>query len=120
MTRLLVIYLFAFILISCTAKAAPPENADPAMGPWFRSLMRPDAPTQSCCSEADCRVTEYRNIHGYFEALIDERFTPYAPPGWTFVPPEKVVRNAGNPLGKAVACWTPSAGILCFVFPPLI
>lgn len=101
------------------ALAAPPEGADPALGPWFRSLMRPDTGTP-CCSEADCRITEYRNVDGRFEVLIDDRYIPGLEPRWVAVPPGKTVINAGNPTGSAVACWTPRLGLLCFVLPPLI
>ena len=38
--------------------AAPPENPDPALEPWLKSLSTPDGTT--CCSMADCRQTTAR------------------------------------------------------------
>jgi hypothetical protein len=111
--------LAALILLhaAAAALAAPPPGADPALGPWFCSLMRPDTGSP-CCSEADCRMTEYRIEGNGLEVLIDERYGPGTEARWVPVPPQKIVRNAGNPTGSAVACWTPAMGILCFVLPP--
>ena len=41
--------------------AAPPENADPNLAPWFESLKQPGSGV-SCCSIADCRPVEYRLV----------------------------------------------------------
>ena len=41
------------------AYAAPPEHADPAIAPWFKSLRQPQT-NQPCCDVADCRTVEYR------------------------------------------------------------
>src|SRR6516164_2028992 len=35
--------------------AAPPDNPDPALAPWFESLKQPGTGA-SCCSIADCRT----------------------------------------------------------------
>jgi len=91
-----------------TADAAPPDDADPALAPWFQSLRQPGTGV-SCCSIADCRLTEYRsNAEGY-EALIAGR--------WLAVPAERVLQNVDNPTGRAVVCYLPGRGILCFVWP---
>ena len=47
------------LLLAGTATAAPPPNADPALGTWFRSLIEPGTGI-SCCSITDCRATDYR------------------------------------------------------------
>lgn len=61
------------------AVAAPPENADPALAPWFRSLAQPDTGI-SCCSLADCRpVTARITPHGYQIEMKDG--------AWLDVPP---------------------------------
>jgi len=84
-----------------------PENADPALAPWFHSLQAPNG--SSCCSIADCRMTEYRiNPTGY-EALVEGR--------WLVVPSDRVLSHIGNPTGRAVVCYLPGMGILCFVRP---
>src|SRR5579875_510632 len=93
-------------LASSAAGARPPDNADPGLGPWFQGLRQPDTGI-SCCSVADCRQTEYRASGGHYEALIQDR--------WVSVPPQKVLSQTENPTGRAVVCWTPSTGIMCFV-----
>lgn len=91
------------------ARAAPPENADPALAPWFNDLRQPWT-NALCCSLADCRATESRTQGDHYEAFIDG--------AWRAVPDDKVLQRSDNPTGHAVVCWTPQAGILCFVRPP--
>ena len=103
MTRLL---LMAALLFPAAAGAQPPADADPALGPWFRSLLVPGT-SISCCSVTDCRATEYRIEADHYEALIGGT--------WHVVPPDKILQRTDNPTGHAVVCWTPQRGILCFV-----
>jgi hypothetical protein len=88
------------------AVAAPPENADPALAPWFQSLRQPET-GMSCCDVADCRPTEYRTVGDAYEVWVDNR--------WMTVPPRRILQRADNPVGRAVVCWTPQRGIMCFV-----
>ncbi|HLG89635.1 MAG TPA: hypothetical protein VKZ79_20840 [Alphaproteobacteria bacterium] len=104
------------LLLAATAYARPPENADPALAPWFEGLHQPHTGI-SCCSIADCRPTDYREVPNGYEVLIDDRFG-LSPPQWQSVPPEKILDHIGNPTGRAVVCFTPAAGIMCFVRPP--
>jgi len=96
----------AMILASAHAFAAAPDGADPALVPWFQSLRQPGTGT-SCCSIADCRTTDYRTTGDGYEAFIENR--------WISVPADKVLQRINNPTGRAVVCWTPTRGILCFV-----
>jgi hypothetical protein len=89
-----------------TAAAQPPPDADPALAPWFRSLLQPGTDI-SCCSVADCRAAEYRIEHDHYEVLIDGT--------WRAVPPDKVLQRTDNPTGHAIVCWTRQRGIMCFV-----
>jgi len=98
----------ASLLIGSAAFAAPPENADPSLAPWFQSLKQPGS-GMGCCSIADCRPVDSRVVGDHFEAIIQGQ--------WVAVPPEKVLQYQPNPTGHAVACWTPYTGILCFVRP---
>ena len=98
--------LAAVMLLAGTAMADPPPNADPALAPWFRSLVQPGT-SISCCSVSDCRATEYRIEGDHYEALIGER--------WFVVPPDRILQRTDNPIGRAVVCWTPQRGIVCFV-----
>ena len=34
------------------------------------------------------------------------------------VPPEKILERPDNPTGRAVVCFTPEAGVMCFILPP--
>lgn len=90
------------------ARAAPPETADPTLSQWFRSLRQPGTGI-SCCSMADCRTTDYRIVAEGYEALIDGV--------WLSVPAERVLDHIDNPTGRAVVCYLPSKGIMCFVRP---
>ena len=99
-------FLAAALLFSPAAGAQPPADADPALGPWFRSLLVPGT-SISCCSVTDCRATEYRIEADHYEALIGG--------SWQVVPPDKILQRTDNPTGHAVVCWTPQRGILCFV-----
>lgn len=58
---------------------------------------------------ADCRATEYRASAEGYEALIDG--------AWLRVPQDKVLHRVANPIGRAVVCYMPGRGILCFVTP---
>ena len=94
------------LLFVAPADAEPPPNADPALAPWFRSLLQPGT-SVSCCSISDCRATEYRIEGDHYEALIGEK--------WLVVPADKILQRTDNPTGHAVVCWTPQRGIVCFI-----
>jgi hypothetical protein len=93
-------------LLAATANAQPPANADPTLAPWFQSLQQPRTGA-SCCSISDCRPVEYRSLADHYEALIEGK--------WLTVPSDKVLQRTDNPIGRAIVCWTPSLGIMCFV-----
>jgi hypothetical protein len=101
-----IIIVAAALAITATAAAAPPQGADYTLAPWFQSLRQPGTGT-SCCSVADCRTTDYRIEGDNYEALINGN--------WLVVPAEKILQRADNPTGRAVVCWTPALGIMCFV-----
>jgi hypothetical protein len=88
------------------ALAKPPAGTDYSLAPWFESLRQPGTGV-SCCALADCRTTDYRTEGDHYEALIDNK--------WVIVPPEKVLNRVDNPTGRAVVCYTPALGIMCFV-----
>jgi hypothetical protein len=91
------------------AYAAPPDNGDVSLAPWFNSLSAPDG--TACCSIADCRRTISRITADGYEALIDNT--------WVIVPWDRVLPKNNNPTGQAVVCTAPRTKIiLCFVRPP--
>ena len=98
-----------FLAAAAPALAAPPPDADPSLAPWFRGLHVPGTGT-SCCSMADCRPTDSRIVGDHYEVFVEGK--------WLLVPPDLVLKNLDNPTGRAVVCWTPTAGILCFVRGP--
>jgi hypothetical protein len=117
----------AFLFVACAANvysslaavAAPPLNPDPRLAPWFEQLSRPWGPYGAkirCCGIADCRVTDFREIAGHFEVLIDERFPGVVVPSWQPVPSRAILEYKDNPTGGAVACWH-IYEVLCFVRP---
>ncbi len=95
----------AAVLVGSVAVGAPPENADPALAPWFRSLAQPGTGV-SCCSIADCRPVNARITSTGYEIFVQDR--------WLIVPPEKILRGKENPTGKPVACVL-NGEVLCFV-----
>jgi hypothetical protein len=104
-------FILAAMITSLTqaASGAPPEDADPALAPWFNDLRQPWT-NALCCSMADCRPTESRVRGDHYEVFVGGE--------WRVVPDDKVLQRSDNPTGHAVVCWTPGAGILCFVRAP--
>src|SRR5450755_1762774 len=103
------------LALSRAAVAAPPDSPDPALAPWFESLKQPGTGA-SCCSIADCRTVEFRQDRDGYEVLIDGRWK-MSIPFWLRVPPKRIIDRSDNPTNHGVVCFTPEAGILCFVRP---
>ncbi len=106
-----------YVVASCVlalqpvaAISAPPENADPTLSEWFNSLTAPDT-SVPCCDLSDCRRAASRRGPGGWEAWIDGQWMP--------VPGEKVLTDAINPTSRAIVCWSPGLGLMCFVPPPM-
>jgi hypothetical protein len=95
--------------LSGSAIAHPPPNADLRFAPWFESLRQPGT-GMSCCSMADCRPTEFRVRGNHYQALVMGK--------WEDVPPSAVLQQTNNPTGRAIVCYTPYRGIMCFVRGP--
>jgi hypothetical protein len=95
--------------------AAPPEDADPAVAPWFKSLRRPGT-DQPCCGDADCRRVPYRIFGDHFQVFIGREFPRWTnpPQAWVDVPEASVVHRLDNPTGEGVACWF-EGRVVCFV-----
>ena len=99
----------ALAFVAQPVLAAPPPDADPALAPWFNSLRQPWT-NALCCSIADCRPVDLRLNDGHYEALIEGE--------WRRVPDHLILNRNDNPTGRAIVCWTPQVGILCFVRAP--
>lgn len=104
----LALCLFLVTGSSTGVVGAPPEGADMRLGPWFESLRQPGT-GMSCCSISDCRPVDSRVGPDGYEAWIDNNWLP--------VPANRFLQSQPNPLGRAVACYMPVLGIMCFVRP---
>ena len=115
--------LAAFLPIGSSLIAAPPENSDSSLAGWFQSLVSPTG--GSCCSLSDCRPVDVRmgsnapvaGMSGYEVLIVPQQF-PIQAASWVPVPKAKVISPKGNPVGRAVVCWSPYYGVMCFVRPP--
>jgi hypothetical protein len=103
--------VIGLVFAGFAAHARPPEDADPALSPWFEGLRQPGTGV-SCCSISDCRPTDSRVVGDHYEALVGGAWRP--------VPPDRVLPRMDNPTGRAVVCWTPYTGIMCFIRGPEI
>jgi hypothetical protein len=114
-----VAYALAVAGLACgyqaPSRAAPPPNADPELGPWFKSLRQPKTEL-SCCDRADCRTVQYRVLDGHFQAFIGDEFARWQNPpyAWVDVPESSVLHRHDNPTGEGVACWS-GRTIICYI-----
>ncbi|MBI3506627.1 MAG: hypothetical protein HY059_17450 [Proteobacteria bacterium] len=113
MYRVLVV-LVIVIVAGFSAWAAPPSDGDGRFAEWFRSLKHPDG--YGCCDISDCRQVEYRRGRTGYEALVTPATHPTDTPQWVEIPAERIIQR-DNPTGRAVLCWLPSRGVMCFVRP---
>src|SRR5579884_97878 len=91
------------MLLTAAAGATLPGGVDPdsPMAQWYRSLKAPDTIGGSCCSIADCRPVEARQVGDHWEVLTEE--------GWEPVLPERVLHRE-NLDGRSLArFWARSA-----------
>lgn len=127
MIRALILFMAAVSIAAVAAYAAPPTDGELRWSDWYRSLRVPDAggqPTdQSCCDLSDCRPVEQTRVtrEGY-EALITPKTHSQfgiTEPTWVKVPRETILQSTRNPdgTGRAVVCWMPNRGTICFVRP---
>ena len=50
--------------------------------------------------------------------LNDEHYEALIEGEWRQVPDDLTLNRRDNPTGRAIACWTPQVGILCFIRAP--
>ncbi len=105
--------LFAAAFFIRAALGSPPPGSDGANAEWFQSLRQNAAPHASCCSIADCRPTQSREVNGHYEAKHEGAWYP--------VPDDVILRPMSNPMGESVACISPNLSpqrVLCFIPGP--
>jgi hypothetical protein len=98
-----------------SARAAPPDRADPSLAPWFKSLRHPRT-SQPCCDVSDCRAVQYRTLGDHFQAFIGGEFPRWTNPprAWVDVPNANILHRHDNPTGEGIACWF-QGQVICFV-----
>jgi hypothetical protein len=85
-------------------------NQDPVIRDWYKALMQPDAPTASCCGEADAYWCDSINVKAgkTYCTITDDR--PDQPLGRPHVeigsvieiPDNKLKWDRGNPTGHSI------------------
>lgn len=99
------------------------ETADPKVREWYQGLMRPDAPQNSCCGEADaywCDDISVRKGKTYCKITDDRPDAPLGRPhiamGTEFeIPDVKLKYDRGNPTGHAILFVNSYGYVWCFV-----
>jgi hypothetical protein len=113
MHRFAVSAALAAVFISCAGarEGGQWEGADPAIRQWYRALMMPDAPSMSCCGEADAYYADSFEVgpNGEWVAIVtDDRDDPplgrpHVEKGTrVLVPNHKLKFDEGNPTGHGV------------------
>ncbi len=111
--------------LACAKDLGQWENSDPVTREWFKTLMRPDVPTSSCCGESDAYWCDTIHIKdGNTSCTItDDRpdaplMRPHVDVGTMIeIPDNKLKWDRGNPTGhNVVFLWGgPSRYVVCFV-----
>lgn len=100
----------AAFLLPAQARDVGQVPANSPHAQWFKSLKQPGT-GMSCCDVSDCHKVEFDVRAEQYVAKIEGR--------WVLIPPEKIVHDAGNPTGSAVACYLSSEnGIHLYCFIP--
>lgn len=85
---------------------------------WFQGLMQPDAPTVSCCGEADSFEADTFEVSGdhYIAIITDGRGV--IPNGTRVnIPNAKMKWDAGNPTGHGIIFIGMGGALYCYVAP---
>jgi hypothetical protein len=99
------------------------ENSDPTIREWYQSLMRPDAPSASCCGEADAYWADEVHVRGgkTFAVITDDRDDaprgrPHVAVGTEIeIPDHKLKWDRSNPTGHAIVFLSRGGFVYCFV-----
>lgn len=115
-------------VIAAHARGDGWEDTPPAVRQWFQSLMQPDAPTISCCGEADAYYADEFEVEGdhYVAIVTDTRpdvfrngtTRPHIEPGTRVrIPNGKMKWDAGNPTGHGIVFIGNRDQLYCYVAP---
>lgn len=94
------------------------ETAPPEIRGWFKSLMQPDIPTQSCCGEADAFEADTYESEGDHYVAIITNGKGVLPEGKRIqVPNRKMKFDSGNPTGHGIIFIGIGGQVYCYVTP---
>jgi hypothetical protein len=90
---------------------------------WYQTLMQPDAPTASCCGEADaywCDDVHVRDSKTFCKITDDRLDEPLKRPHRDVgeeveIPNQKLKFDAGNPTGHYIVFLSRGGYVYCFV-----
>lgn len=119
------LFSVAFVSLAWGRDAGQWETSDPAVVEWYRSLMRPDAPSSSCCGEADAYWADEVHVKDgkTYATITDDRpdeprGRPHVPVGTVVeIPNEKLKWDKSNPTGHGVVFLSRGGFVFCFVQP---
>lgn len=114
--------LLAMVTFASARDLGQWENADPKIVEWYQSLMQPDNPAASCCSESDGYYADEVHVRDgkVFARITDDRpdeprHRPHREIGEEFeIPPYKMNKDA-NPTGHRVIFLSRGGYVYCFV-----
>lgn len=116
---ILAFFAFGVVLLWAFHSVARDWSEQPAnIRQWFQSLMQPDAPSVSCCGEADAFEADAFEVEGdhYIAIITDGRGV--LPNGMRVVVPNgKMKWDAGNPTGHGVIFIGTGGSLYCYVAP---
>ena len=125
---LAIVCMAALIILLYSVKFTPSyghDHSHPELDEWYQSLMQPDAPTSSCCGEADaywCDDYYSRGDKAYCKITDDRddapRKRPHVDVGTEIeIPQNKLKWDRSNPTGHGVAFLSRSLYVFCYVAP---
>src|SRR6202790_2769159 len=100
-----VVVLCVLVAVVHVFAAPPPREAgyESTVSAWYRSLMQPDKPWQSCCGEADAFEADTFEVEGDHYVAIITNGKGVLPNGTRIpVPNHKMKWDAGNPTGHGI------------------
>lgn len=115
-----IILLVALLLATPTAarEGGDWSNVDPEVRAWIQSLKMPDAPTTSCCGEADAYEADLGEVgaDGQNYAIITNTRGNSLPVGAKLlIPAHKIQNKQGNPSGHVIVFARSDGNVFCFI-----
>jgi hypothetical protein len=120
--RTFLVIAFSLIPFAAYGRGGPQWESSPTVvREWFQSLMQPDAPTVSCCGEADAYEADTFEVEGdHYIAVITDGKGVIANGTRIVVPNNKMKWDRGNPTGHGViflGVQAPPLSVYCYVAP---